>query len=273
VALLSHVLKQPGCKRVVILAHSLGTSVAYDTLLAAIHVNRSVNMQDPTTGKIDLTKISHLVTLASPVDKISYFFESFRSSVRRYRKIYNQLRGDIGGPPFTRTGGQPKIHWVNIWDEADIISGPVQSPSAETGVKARVDNVHVNNLAYLNPGTAHGAYFDNRSVIKMLFDIVFLNRGAYDSKSLPMKMNAQGKPDGLDYRAADFGPGTGRGTWTNALRAGTVAPWLWLAYLGAMAAGFQAHWMMALALLVTAWPVLALLKRVTRWNGQTDPLE
>ncbi|MFM7443078.1 MAG: hypothetical protein ACKO2N_04060, partial [Tabrizicola sp.] len=219
VSLLAHVLKQKGCKRVVIIAHSLGTSVAYDTVLAAAHLNRSDNAQDATTGKIDLSKISHLVTLASPVDKISYFFESFRSPVRRYRKIYDQLRGDIGSPPFTRAGGQPKIHWVNIWDEADIISGPLQTPAAEKGVLARVDNLHVNNLAYLNPGTAHGAYFDNRSVIRMLFDIVFHNRGAYDSESLAMKKDANGMPAGLDYRSADFGPGSGRGTWTNALRA------------------------------------------------------
>ncbi|MBP9183705.1 MAG: hypothetical protein KBF78_11275 [Fuscovulum sp.] len=274
VGLLAHVLEQPGCRRVVVVAHSLGTSVAYDTLLAAVHANRTVNPQDPMTGKLDMTRISHFVTLASPVDKISYFFESFRSPVRRYRKVYDELRGDIGSAPFTRSGGQPQIHWVNVWDEADLISGPLQSPSAEKWMNARVDNMHVNSLSYLNPGTAHGAYFDNRAVIRMLFDIVYADKGNYRAENLPFRLDDKGQKNGLDYRAADFGPGSGRGTWTWALRAAVVVPWLWLAYVAVTLAGAGGARpvLLGLAVLATVVPLAAILPRLIR-PRLTDPLD
>ncbi|MEM1201211.1 MAG: hypothetical protein AAGI06_18060, partial [Pseudomonadota bacterium] len=195
IKLLSHVVSQQGCNRVVVVAHSLGTSIAYDTLLAAVHENKAHNPSDPTEGRLDFSQISHFVTLASPVDKIEYFFESFRSKFRRYRRIYNEIRGDIGTEPFTRSGGQLAIHWVNIWDQLDVISGPLQSPAPQRIRKNRrnqplalVDNVHVNNMAYCNPSEAHNAYFSNRTVIGILSDIIFFDKGAYRADKLNYRM-------------------------------------------------------------------------------------
>lgn len=275
VDLLSHVVSQPACQRVVVIGHSLGTSVAYDTLLAAVHANRAINPQEPMTGRVDFNKISHFVTLASPIDKISYFFESFRSPVRRYRQIYDALRGDIGTAPFCKSGAQPHIHWLNIWDRADIISGPIHSPAAATGTTARVDNLHVDTLTYFNPGAAHGAYFDHRGVIRRIFEIVFDNRGAYGSKTLAFLVDEAGRKSGLDYRGADFGPGEGNSRWRGVLFAGLLTPWLWLLWVMTWLAdaGRVQSYLLIAALLITALPVVALLSRFARKTGSSEPLD
>ena len=194
--------------------------------------------------------------------------------MRRYRKIYDEVRGDLGGAPFTKSGSQPHIHWVNIWDETDIISGPLQSPAAATGTEARIDNIHTNSLAHFNPGKAYGAYFDNYSVIKILFRTVFENQGNYRSENLDFRLDEQGQKKGLDYRAVDFGPGRGRGTWRLALMAAFTAPWVWLAYIVASMIGAEAvsGYILWAAIAISALPVIGFLPRFFVKGGLADPL-
>ncbi|MEM1398253.1 MAG: hypothetical protein AAGF58_00155 [Pseudomonadota bacterium] len=282
IKLLSHVVSQQGCNRVIVIGHSLGTSVAYDTLLAAVHENKAHNPSDPTEGRLDFSKISHFVTLASPVDKIEYFFESFRSDFRRYRRIYNEVRGDIGTEPFTRSGGQLAIHWVNIWDQLDVISGPLQSPAPQRIRENRrnqplalVDNVHVNTMAYFAPGTAHSAYFDNRTVVDILSDIIFFDKGSYRAEKLDFRI-VDGRKSGLDYRGSDFGPGDVTRPWKNTLIASVLAP-----YFGAVAfvgSYFLSGMALAVLILAASVPTLVVLfqvvgRRAMIQNKYADPLE
>jgi hypothetical protein len=223
-ALLSHVLSDPKCARVVVVAHSLGTSVAHDTLLALANSNRARNAQDPIAGPVPLDKIRHFVTMGSPIDKINYFFESYRSAWHRYGRVIETLRGDISEVPFSRNG-KPYIHWVNYWDEADVISGPLQSPVGPDSLAHLVDNVHVANLRFASPGRSHSAYFESRVVVGQLFEAICLNRHSYADAPL--------KPDGKGYdlAARRLGPGEGRGR-AAGFHAGVLAlPWIGLAYL------------------------------------------
>jgi hypothetical protein len=104
IATFSHVLNDPTCERVTIVAHSLGTSIAHDALLALTRRNRAHQAGDPIAGPVPLKKIEHFVTMGSPIDKIEYFFESYSSSSHRYKRVIEALRGDIGTPPFSRNG-------------------------------------------------------------------------------------------------------------------------------------------------------------------------
>ncbi|WP_205219161.1 hypothetical protein [Desulforhopalus vacuolatus] len=193
VDLISHVLKNPDCRRAVIVSHSLGTTVAHDTLLEAVRNNRAHNPTDPIAKPIRLDKIKHFVTLGSPIDKIHYFFESYKSRCHRYKRVVEELRGDIGNAPFSRNR-KPYIHWINYWDEGDIISGALYSPANRREFKHRVDNVHVSNLHFPDPAASHLAYFDNRRVIGDLFDIIY--KGAYDLSDAPLIPNT-----GYDYES------------------------------------------------------------------------
>jgi hypothetical protein len=160
------------CDRAVLVSHSLGTSVAHDTLLSIVRSNRARNRQDPMACPVPLKKIQHLITLGSPIDKIEYFFESYRSEYHRYRRVTEYLRGDIGTEPFWRHD-KPHIHWINFWDTGDPVSGALRSPTGHQGFVQRVDNVRVASLAFPNPGASHLGYFFNRDVIKCIFDVIF----------------------------------------------------------------------------------------------------
>ncbi|MGD9332157.1 MAG: hypothetical protein PVJ53_12650, partial [Desulfobacterales bacterium] len=92
VDLISHVLQDPDCKRAVMVAHSLGTAVAHDVLLQAARHNRAYNATDPISGPIPLEKMTHWVTFGSPIDKIQYFFESYKSRHHRYKRVVEELR-------------------------------------------------------------------------------------------------------------------------------------------------------------------------------------
>lgn len=224
-ATLVQVLGDDRCRRVVIVAHSLGTSIAHDTLLAMARFNRARHAQDPIEGPIPLTKIEHFITLGSPIDKIEYFFESYRSPFHRYRRVVESLRGDIGSEPFSRNR-KPFVHWINFWDDGDLISGPLHSPAGHEGFVQRVDNVHVASLGFPNPGASHSAYFFNRAVIERLFEVIY--RRAWSFRTLPPR-----DKEGPDWDSAFLGPaidppGARRG-W---LALAVAIPWLALAALG-----------------------------------------
>jgi hypothetical protein len=219
VDLFKHVLSLKGCERVVVISHSLGTSVATDTLMALRRNNLAEGRDNPMAKPVDLRPIRQFVTIASPVDKINYFFESYRTASHRYSRVVEALRGDLGEVPFTNNR-HPHIHWVNFWDEADVISGPLHSPVGRQSLANFVDNVHVRNLTFPSPRRAHTAYFENRRVVAALFDIVYRNGYSFDG--MPPGMDRQG----TDYRSRALGPGTKRGAY-RAYFAGAVAlPWL-----------------------------------------------
>lgn len=171
VEILTHVLEDKACTRVAVVAHSLGTSVAHDALLALRRCNLAINPANAMTGAVDLRKLEHIVTMGSPIDKIEYFFESYVSNSHRYKRVVEKLRGDIGSEPFSDTR-KPYIHWINFWDQGDPISGPLHSPASATGLRQRVDNVHVASYRFPDPGASHSGYFGHRAVIDCLFRVI-----------------------------------------------------------------------------------------------------
>ena len=129
ITVLSHVLgPDSACERVTVVAHSLGCSIAHDALLTLARRNRA-HAGDPART-VRFEKLRHFVTMGSPIDKIEYFFESYSTRSHRYKRVVENLRGDIGTPPFCDRDGAPRIHWVNYWDEGDVISGALHSPAS-----------------------------------------------------------------------------------------------------------------------------------------------
>lgn len=223
---LTHVLKNPACERVVVVAHSLGTTIAYDTILELARKNRARDPNNPAAGdKIPLHKIQHFITLASPIDKVHYFFENQRSKYHRYNRVVEEIRGDIGSEPFSKTGG-PWAHWINFWDQADIISGSLQTPGDQKNPSLRVDNHEVGSFLFPEPGGAHSAYFENRDVIETIYRCTFENEFNFSV------IRTSKTKDDKEARYAQAFVGSGRG-WagTKPFQGITMAlPWLGLAY-------------------------------------------
>lgn len=234
---LRHVLKDPKCERVTIVAHSLGTAIAQDSLLALARYNRARNPNgDPVEGPINLWKIDHFITLGSPIDKIEYFFESFTSASHRYKRFAEDMRGDIGTVPFSRNK-KPNIHWINFWDDGDVISGALQSPANRSGRAQRIDNVHVQALQFPAPGASHSAYFDDERVIDILSAAIF--KGTYSFQTLPPVDRTDTKDRTPEYdsvRINSFDPPGKRRIW---LLLALIIPWLSLVTLVASAFRFE----------------------------------
>lgn len=227
-----HVLADPRCSRVIVTSHSLGTAIASDTLLTMARYNRALNAADPLTGPIELHKIEQFVTMGSPIDKIEYFFESYSSRSHRYKRTVEELRGDIGREPFSRNR-RPYVHWINFWDEGDVVSGALQSPLNRTRVLHRVDNVHVRHFGFPDPAASHLAYFSNRKVIGALFEIIY--RGQHGYRTLKSSVGAD-----PDFASVQMGPGEPRGSARGFHWAAAGLPWFTLA--GLLACALRAEW-------------------------------
>lgn len=183
---------------------------------------------DSIAGPIPLDKIEHFVTLGSPIDKIEYFFESSTSPSHRYKRFTEEMRGDIGTVPFSR-GKAPHIHWINFWDDADLVSGALQSPANRSGTSQKVDNVHVQCLRFPAPGRSHSSYFDDRRVLDYLTDIIFARK--YSFEALEPDLTAKGKDRAPKYdnvRIASLDPTGNRAAWQ---MLALSIPWLALSAL------------------------------------------
>lgn len=181
---LRQVLTDTACERVVIIAHSLGTAVALDTILRLRAANQaespSSNSQVHMDEPLALNKIQHFVTCGSPIDKITYFFATLRSMYRSYESMVDDLRGDIGDIPFSRSGKQPYMHWVNFWDRGDPVSGPLHTVASADELRIqRVDNVRVASYLWPDPGASHAAYFVHRDMIECIYKSAFCNYASF----------------------------------------------------------------------------------------------
>lgn len=208
---LRQVLTDDACRRVVIVAHSLGTAVALDAILRLRAANEAAN---PTASAdahrkrpLDLTKLQHFVTCGSPIDRINYFFTTLRSRYRSFETMVDDLRGDIGDVPFSRPGRQPYIHWVNFWDRGDPISGPLYTVASADELRLqRVDNVQVTSYLWPDPGASHTAYFEHRTVAGFVFRAAFSDAASFaNPPRVPPPAGQQG--DRPDYQWQ--GPGRG----------------------------------------------------------------
>lgn len=199
--MLRHVLSDNQCDRVVVIAHSLGTAIAMDSLLNVGRYNRARHLAAPMKGPLPLEKLDHFVTMGSPIDKIHYFFESHLGRYHRYNRVVDEVRGDIGTAPFSRINPLPHVHWVNFWDKGDIISSSLETPTNSRNAAVRVDNIHVSSLWFPLPGASHSAYFSNQCVLEKLYGIIFKGYGSFSRNPKTRKM-------GKDYEELFLGPGT-----------------------------------------------------------------
>lgn len=215
--LLTHVLSDKHCERVVVVAHSLGTAVAVDSLLELGRHNRARHLEAPMLGPLEVEKLDHFVTMGSPVDKIHYFFESQAGKYHRYNRVVEEVRGDIGTVPFAKNR-KPYIHWVNYWDQGDVISGALETPSNPQWAYLRVDNVQVRNFWFPDPGASHSGYFQHEGVIGDLFSMIFQRGWSFRL--------APGSTQARDYEQLYVGPGKSQGVALFFQAIALLIPWL-----------------------------------------------
>jgi hypothetical protein len=178
--MLLHVLKHKDCNRVIVMGHSLGTPISMDSLLAIGRTMRTQGIEN----QVPVENIDAYITIASPIDKIHYFFESQRGKVRHYENIVDDVRGDIGTnpSPFRKRDGSYHFKWFNFWDRNDYISGALYTPFPQKYTPDKINqdyylpqlyNLRVENYDFPAPARAHGGYFRHHDVLHFLYEYIF----------------------------------------------------------------------------------------------------
>ena len=232
VEFMSHVLQDKNCVRVVVIGHSMGTTVSHDAILELARRNRAVDLGETSHSKPDLNKIQHFITFGSPIDKVHYLFETESSPSYHYNYVIENIRGDLGTPPFSKRFQRedppsefqvPQIHWINFWDQADLASSPLYTPTnhrLDQQHNNMVDNYEVAGYCLPLPASAHSDYIRNTNVVARIYSVLIDNE--YNFNSVLNKSRGD-----LDVSSLLIGAEEA-GTWSTTVfqRLAVVLPWL-----------------------------------------------
>jgi hypothetical protein len=163
VSVLRRALEDEATSRVVLVAHSLGTVVAWDAL-------RVLALETQSGGPLRaaaLLKLARVVTYGSPIDKVRYFHFMDDKNDPTFAAVLERLRADTRVGPFAdRPEG---LAWDNWYDPADLVAGRLESPN-DQDMTAPVRNVAVACGAFPNPFASHNGYLDRPEVLDGILD-------------------------------------------------------------------------------------------------------
>jgi hypothetical protein len=173
----------PAYEKVVILGHSLGSVIAYDTLNAMINLEAAKNAEAAPNSVVDRTRA--LITFGSPLDKTAFLFrvqlnvgrnrldkggelrETMVCAVQPLITDYQKFRFNPAASPHG-----PK--WINLWSPMDIVSGHLDyydDPAVDKKAPQRVQN-KIDPEAWI-PIAAHTQYWTNKLLRKTVYDELF----------------------------------------------------------------------------------------------------
>ena len=155
----------PNYSKILVVGHSLGSVLAYDTLNAIINLENT----GAVPGRSVVGRTRALVTFGSPLDKTAFIFRMQRQDELREQMAaamqplivdYDQFR-------------PPRFTWVNIWSKADVISGALNYYDRPD--LPEIDPRHVQNMEdpqATAPLYAHVQYWKNQMLREQLYRLV-----------------------------------------------------------------------------------------------------
>jgi len=149
--------------RIVMVGHSLGSVLAYDTL------NALMNFEQTGPSKPVLARTPALITFGSPLDKTAFVFR-----MQREDWIREQMAAAVQPLIVDYEKYRPSsFAWFNIWSKWDIISGALDYYDRPD--VPGTDSRHVQNLEDPDanvPLAAHLQYWKNPMLRKLLYKFV-----------------------------------------------------------------------------------------------------
>jgi hypothetical protein len=166
---------------IVVISHSLGSVVAYDTLNALVSLEES--RADPHIRNVpERTRL--LLTCGSPLNKIAFLFrfQAGRRKLPEWRELLNNYR-----QPLLLDHRYRPRRWINIWSYPDWISGklsyyerPAEDPgdfkawlNADARPKAPPADLRIDNRADAQafiPLYEHTTYFRHKEFRKSVYE-------------------------------------------------------------------------------------------------------
>ena len=150
----------PHYDRVIVVGHSLGSVIAYDTLNAML---REDALDGGGLAVADRT--SMLLTFGSPLDKTAFLFRNQRDETSDVREA---LAAAV--QPLIRDYALRPARWVNLWSPGDWIGAKLSyydDPAGAGGAK-RIENLVDPDAT--TPLMAHNEHWDGRLLGRLLYD-------------------------------------------------------------------------------------------------------
>ena len=148
--------------KVIVVAHSLGSLIAYDAL------NRLINEELAETGSTTIPGRTKLfLTFGSPLDKIAFIFRN-----QKKNSMVREALAAAKQPMIVKYDYRP-AKWINLHSWMDPVSGPLTfydepaKPRMSVNTK-RIDN-RLDPRAWI-PGWAHVQYWSNPQLRQILMD-------------------------------------------------------------------------------------------------------
>ena len=151
-------LEEPHYEQIIVVAHSLGTLIAYDALN---RINQAMNVQGGIPES-QASKLAGLVTFGSPLDKTAFFFRE-QAADEEYvrRQILAHFHGfkrhvlpadkgtiDIKNPIKFHL---EKARWLNFYHVEDLVSGSLDAFEVDQNIQSTEE--------VTGPGDAHRSYW------------------------------------------------------------------------------------------------------------------
>jgi hypothetical protein len=155
--------------RVLVVGHSLGSVVAYDSW------NSAMNQDLLLGGSLKVAERTPLfLTFGSPLDKFAFLF---RNQLQEWYEHREALAAAVQ-PAVCHVSTRPQ-RWVNVWTTDDWISGDLNYYDDPRWTKAEALLYGVVNLKdpeACTPGMSHNEYWENTLLPRVLFSAVIDGR-------------------------------------------------------------------------------------------------
>ena len=152
--------------KVIVVGHSLGSVVAYDTLNAMIREDRVA-----ATSYAAVSRTPLLLTFGSPLNKTAFIF---RTQMPEGSELREALAASV--QPMIQSYDLRPAQWVNIYAPADWISGPLEFYDDPEDRDPGHRSKQVKNITdpdATTPLGAHVEYWGNRTLADRLTEAVF----------------------------------------------------------------------------------------------------
>jgi hypothetical protein len=156
----------PHYDRVLVVGHSLGSVLAYDTLNALINTD----LTSPRDEQREVVaRTSHLITFGSPLDKTAFLFRNQSNHVKD--PLREQMAAGFQPLILDYKTFRSRLEWINLWSPMDIVSGSLdyydcKEAPGYTPVTNRIDPG-----AWV-PLVAHVQYWSGKELAKTLFGAI-----------------------------------------------------------------------------------------------------
>jgi hypothetical protein len=156
-------------KRVIWVAHSLGSVISYNVLSDLFHEALDMEKRKKENADIDEEKVEGLnifkeslfrfITLGSPLDKVAFLFKD--KALRPWPNVPRQSLLPNG------EGENRKEWWINFHHLLDPVSGSLESPLICGSEPPINEHIGLFGLKYL-PGVAHLAYWKDMDTLRFI---------------------------------------------------------------------------------------------------------